>query len=91
MYVFFFYFPVCKATLEEMLIAITKVDPKRTVEIGYHLDAGRNKKTVQLSKSETYLTELMENICEYLDFFFDFLWFFVHKKNYAFLFTLKRR
>lgn len=58
-----------------MLQVISKVDPKKTVEIGgYHLDVGRNdrKKTVQLSKSETYLTDLMETICKshtYFDMF----------------------
>lgn len=58
---------MCKATLAEMLEAISKVDPKKTVEIGgYHLDVGKNdrKKTVQLTKSETYLTDLMETICK---------------------------
>lgn len=51
-----------------MLLAINKIDPKKTVEIGgYRLDSAGNalKKTVQLSRSETYLTELMEEICEY--------------------------
>lgn len=51
-----------------MLEVISKVDPKKTVEIGgYHLDVGLNdrKKTVQLTKSETYLTDLMETICKY--------------------------
>lgn len=50
-----------------MLAVISKVDPKKTVEIGgYRLDVGRNdrRKTVQLSKSETYLTDLMETICK---------------------------
>lgn len=62
---------VCKATLAEMLEVIGKVDPKKTVEIGgYHLDVGNTKKkTVQLSKSETYLTDLMETICKCSNFF----------------------
>lgn len=61
-------FTVCKATLDEMLSAVNKVDPKKTVEIGgYRLDTNGNapKKVVKLSKSETYLTDLMETICEY--------------------------
>lgn len=60
---------VCKATLSEMLQAILKIDPKKTVEIGsYHLDNVKEnrRKPVQLSKSETFLTDLMENICEYI-------------------------
>lgn len=66
-YLLIFFSTVCKATLAEMLEVISKVDPKKTVDIGgYHLDVGRNdrKKTVQLSKSETYLTDLMETICK---------------------------
>ncbi|XP_031634090.1 protein seele [Contarinia nasturtii] len=61
---------VCKATLDEMLSTVNKVDPKKTVEIGgYRLDSKGNalKKVVKLSKSETYLTELMENICDKMD------------------------
>lgn len=64
----FILFPVCKATLDEMLLEINKVNPKKTVVIGgYSLDGDGNarKKVVQLSKSETYLTDLMENICKY--------------------------
>lgn len=50
-----------------MLSAINKIDPKKTVEIGgYRLDTDGNapKKVVKLAKSETFLTELMENICK---------------------------
>lgn len=50
-----------------MLSAINKVDPKKTVKIGgYRLDTDGNapKKIVKLAKSETFLTELMENICK---------------------------
>lgn len=60
------YFPVCKATIDEMLLAIAKVDPKRRADVGgYRMDSeGKSvTRTVQYSKSETYLTELMENIC----------------------------
>lgn len=57
-----------------MLYVIGKVDPKRKMEIGgYRLDTAgdANKKGVQLTKSETYLTELMENICKWKKFNFD--------------------
>lgn len=50
-----------------MLTDINKVNPKKIVEIGgYSLDTAGNshKKVVQLSKSETYLTDLMESICK---------------------------
>lgn len=49
-----------------MLLAIAKVDPKRRADVGgYRMDSeGKSvTRTVQYSKSETYLTELMENIC----------------------------
>ncbi|XP_055612629.1 protein seele-like [Uranotaenia lowii] len=62
---------VCKATMNEMEIAVGKVDPKKKVEIGdYRLDAtgdSKNRKTIQLSKSEIYLTELMESVCDRMD------------------------
>lgn len=55
-----------------MLNEINKVDPRKRVEIGgYKLDTQGNaaKKSIQLSKSETYLTELIENICEFSEFY----------------------
>lgn len=58
---------VCKATLDEMLEEIGKVDPRKTIDIGgYRLEANgqRVQRTMQLTKSETYLTDLMENICK---------------------------
>lgn len=54
--------------MEEMLLAIAKVDPKKRADVGgYRMDSeGKSvTRTVQYSKSETYLTELMENICKY--------------------------
>lgn len=51
-----------------MQTAINKVDPKKTVEIGgYRLDTDGNsrKKVIRLSRSETYLTDLMETICKF--------------------------
>lgn len=48
--------------------AVDKVDPKKRVEVGgYRIDSAGNSVTrsVQLAKSETYLTELMENICKF--------------------------
>lgn len=58
-------FPVCRATIDEMLKAIAKVDPRKKVEVsGFRMDS-KNLKTVQLIRSETYLTELMETVCKY--------------------------
>lgn len=67
---FTYLFSVCKATLDEMLDAISKIDPKKKVEIGgYRLDGEGNaiKRSIQLSKSETFLTELMETVCKYFN------------------------
>lgn len=63
-----FFISVCKATIDEMLAAIAKVDPKKRADVGgYRMDSeGKSvTRTVQYSRSETYLTELMENICMY--------------------------
>ncbi|XP_037028179.1 protein seele-like isoform X1 [Bradysia coprophila] len=57
----------CKGTIREMESEIKKIDPRKRVEVsGFRLDpSGKSKtKTVQYSKSETYLTELMESMCE---------------------------
>lgn len=46
---------------------VKKVDPRKRVEVsGFRLDPdGKSKtKSIQYSKSETYLTELMDSICK---------------------------
>lgn len=46
---------------------IKKVDPRRRVEVsGFRLDPNGQSKTksIQYSKSETFLTELMDSICK---------------------------
>lgn len=49
----------------EMQNAIKLVDPRKRVEVsGFHMN--QVAKSVQLIKSETYLTELMETICKYI-------------------------
>lgn len=61
---------VCRATVKEMLVAIGKVDPKKRVEVsGFRIDSQGNTitKSVQYSKSETYLTELSEEVCDSMD------------------------
>lgn len=60
---------MCKATILEMENEIQKIDPRKRVEVsGFRLDAdGKSKtKSIQYSKSETYLTELMDSICKQL-------------------------
>lgn len=47
--------------------AIKLVDPRKRVEVsGFHMN--QVAKSVQLIRSETYLTELMETICKYYEF-----------------------
>ncbi|XP_014240188.1 protein seele [Cimex lectularius] len=61
---------VCKRVVEEMEKAVDKVDPKKRVEVGtYRLDhkGDQSQRTVELRKSEVYLTELMEKICNKMD------------------------
>lgn len=50
--------------------AISKIDPQKVVEVGgFRIDGNGNliSKTAKYSKSETYLTELMENVCSKMD------------------------
>lgn len=55
---------MCRATIVEMLRAISKEDPRKKVEVsGFRMDS-KDLKTVQLIRSETYLTELMETVCK---------------------------
>ncbi|XP_054740746.1 protein seele [Anastrepha obliqua] len=61
---------VCKATVQEMESAIAKEDPNKTVNVsGFRLDTKGNSisKAVKLIKSEMYLTELMEKICDKME------------------------
>ncbi|XP_053872992.1 protein canopy homolog 1 isoform X1 [Malaclemys terrapin pileata] len=57
----------CKALVDELLYDIRKVNPKRTVDVGsfrISLDGTQERSKVPLAKSETYLTEVLENICD---------------------------
>lgn len=49
-----------------MNAAIRKINPRKLVEVsGFRMDA-KDVKRVPLVKSESYLTELMESVCECL-------------------------
>uniref|UniRef100_A0A2M4BZK8 Putative er protein with rdel retention signal n=1 Tax=Anopheles marajoara TaxID=58244 RepID=A0A2M4BZK8_9DIPT len=62
---------VCKASMVEMEQAVAKVDPNKKVEVGdYRLDAtgdSSKKKKILYAKSEMYLTEMMETVCDRMD------------------------
>jgi hypothetical protein len=53
-----------------MQAAISKIDPKKKIGVGnFRLDStgDTSSKSVPFAKSEMYLTELMENICDKMD------------------------
>ena len=62
---------VCKASMAEMELAASKVDPNKKVEVGdYRLDTtgeSKKKKKILYAKSEMYLTEMMETVCDRMD------------------------
>ncbi|XP_055639966.1 protein seele [Toxorhynchites rutilus septentrionalis] len=62
---------VCKATMNEMESAVSKIDPRKKIDVGdYRLDAtgdSKKRKTISYAKSEMYLTELMESVCDRMD------------------------
>ena len=56
--------------MNEIELAVSKVDPKKKVEVGgFRLDVSGDSKgrMIPYAKSEMYLTELMENICDKMD------------------------
>lgn len=61
---------VCTRLVEEMLRNVSKVDAKRTINVGgFRLDDKGNyvEKTVPYPRSEIYLTEVMESICNKME------------------------
>eukprot|EP00112_Aurelia_sp_Birch-Aquarium-sp1_P026745 Seg97.7 transcript_id=Seg97.7/GoldUCD/mRNA.D3Y31 product="Protein canopy 2" protein_id=Seg97.7/GoldUCD/D3Y31 len=61
-----FYCAACRVVVEEIEHSISKVDPKKTIEIeGFRVDPQGNQKSTSIpySRSETHLTEITENLC----------------------------
>nr|XP_016849719.1 PREDICTED: protein canopy homolog 1 isoform X3 [Anolis carolinensis]XP_016849720.1 PREDICTED: protein canopy homolog 1 isoform X3 [Anolis carolinensis] len=57
----------CKALADELAYDIKKIGPKRTVNSGtYRInpDGTRGKKKIPFAKSETFLTDVLEKICD---------------------------
>nr|XP_034985577.1 protein canopy homolog 1 [Zootoca vivipara] len=57
----------CKALADELAYDIKKIGPKRTVNSGtfrLNPDGTRGKKKVAFTKSETFLTDILEKICD---------------------------
>lgn len=53
---------VCKAVIEVMQYEIEKVDPRKRIDV-------TSTKSIQYSKSESFLTDLMEDLCKNFFFF----------------------
>ncbi|KAH1177056.1 hypothetical protein KIL84_010758, partial [Mauremys mutica] len=56
-----------RALVDELLYDIRKVNQKRTIDVGSFRispDGTQERSKVPLAKSETYLTEVLENICD---------------------------
>ena len=61
-----FYCAACEVIAAEVEYAISKVDPKKTIEIeGFRVDPQGNQKSKSIlyARSETHLTEVSENLC----------------------------
>ncbi|XP_065367985.1 protein seele [Calliphora vicina] len=61
---------VCKAVVQEIEDEVSKVDPAKRVDVsGFRLDASGNaiSKSVPMAKSEMFLTEVMEKICDRME------------------------
>ncbi|XP_023292587.2 protein seele [Lucilia cuprina] len=75
---------VCKAVVHEIEDEVSKVDPAKRVDVsGFRLDADGNaiSKSVPMAKSEMFLTEVMEKICDRME---DYLRA-THKKSGKFM------
>lgn len=61
--------PVCKVVIKEMTDEVAKVGPNKIVEVGgFRLDSSGNavRQKKSLTKSEMFLTELMEKVCKWI-------------------------
>ncbi|XP_069504046.1 protein canopy homolog 1 isoform X2 [Ambystoma mexicanum] len=61
------YCGACRALADELLHEISKVNPKKTVEVGSFRispDGTQERNKIPLVKSEAYITEVLENICD---------------------------
>ncbi|XP_069585837.1 protein canopy homolog 1 isoform X3 [Ranitomeya imitator] len=64
------YCGACRAVVDELLHEIRKVSPSKTIDVGsfrINPDGTQVQNKVPLVKSEVYLTEVLEGICEKMD------------------------
>ncbi|XP_053739074.1 protein canopy-1 [Synchiropus splendidus] len=60
------YCSACKAIVDELNYSISKIDPKRTINVGsfrLNPDGSLTDKKVQLARSESHLSELLDEVC----------------------------
>ncbi|KAG7266792.1 hypothetical protein CRUP_034607 [Coryphaenoides rupestris] len=60
------YCSACRAIANELSYSISQVDPKKMINVGsfrLNADGTLNDKKVPLARSETYLSELLEEVC----------------------------
>ncbi|KAM9323527.1 protein canopy-1 [Pholidichthys leucotaenia] len=60
------YCSACKAIVDELNYSISKVDPKKTINVGsfrLNPDGSMEDKRVPLARSETHLSELLDGVC----------------------------
>ncbi|XP_072524883.1 protein canopy-1 [Salminus brasiliensis] len=60
------YCAACLAIADELNYSISQIDPKKTVQVGgfrLNPDGSLKEKTVPLAKSETHLSELLDEVC----------------------------
>ncbi|XP_028283700.1 protein canopy-1 [Parambassis ranga] len=60
------YCSACKAIVDELTYSISQVDPKKTINIGsfrLNPDGTMKDKKVPLARSETHLSELLDEVC----------------------------
>lgn len=61
---------MCETSLKELDVKIKSIDPDKTVDVGgYRLDADGDykKKVKQQSKSEIYLSDYVDEVCNQMD------------------------
>lgn len=61
------YCGACKAIVDEVEYSISQIDPKKMIDVGsFRLDPNGKQRSVKvpLARSESQLTELLENVCE---------------------------
>uniref|UniRef100_A0A4W3I2E3 Canopy FGF signaling regulator 1 n=1 Tax=Callorhinchus milii TaxID=7868 RepID=A0A4W3I2E3_CALMI len=60
----------CRGLVDEIEWAIKKVDPKKTIQVGsYRIGPDGSQKTNEIlyARSETHLSEILEDVCSNLD------------------------